>query len=346
LRRSPGSILGYEMGPIRPPSEAASLLIRVSRNCPWNHCTFCPVYKGQAFEARDPAEVEADVLAARRLQGDVFTSAFLQDADSLVLPAPALAGIIRLIRSSFPRIERVTTYGRATTLFRCSLEDLVRLREAGLSRVHVGLESGSKRVLQRVRKGISPRIQVEAGWRVRDAGLELCEYVMPGLGGVELSTEHAVETAAVLRQIEPDFIRLRTLCVQPGSPLDDDHRNGRFTPLAEDQTVAEIRLLIDGLDGVRGRLTSDHALNLLGEIEGQLPGDRPRLLAIIDRYLALDPRDRLRFRLGRRLGVVSRLDQLELPPIRERLGATLARFEELDPGGAEAAISGLMRRCL
>ena len=132
--------LGYEVGPIRPPSEADSLLIRVTRGCHWNRCGFCPVYKDHVFELRPAADVLADVKQAAALHGDSFRSAFLQDADSLQMPAAELAEVIKRIKAEFPRIERITTYSRSATLFRMSLEDLVLLREAGLNRVHVGLD--------------------------------------------------------------------------------------------------------------------------------------------------------------------------------------------------------------
>jgi radical SAM superfamily enzyme YgiQ (UPF0313 family) len=247
-----------EIGPIRPPSEAASLLVRVTRNCPWNRCTFCPVYKSERFSLRPVDDVKADlrsmasaaeavrdvsrtmgeggevtgrVLRAALQQGGqqafqvaLFLqgggrSVFLQDANSLILPVDQLLEVLDEIRACFPNVSRVTSYARSHTLYRRSVGELRRLRQAGLDRIHIGLESGSDEVLRLVQKGVTAREQIEAGRRVKAAGMELSEYVMPGLGGRLLSGEHATETARVLRAIDPDFVRLRSLAIPPGSPL-------------------------------------------------------------------------------------------------------------------------------
>ncbi len=183
----------YEQGVIRPPSEASSLLVRVTRNCPWNQCVFCPAYKGVKFSRRTVDEVKKDIdaMAAEYGRSVRVNSVFLQDADSLVLPTDDLVTILEYLRERFPRIERITTYARARTLKRKSVDDLRRLKEAGLTRVHAGLESGSEKVLQLIKKGLTPEEIVTGGRHVMDAGLELSEYVMPGIGGLALSEEHA-----------------------------------------------------------------------------------------------------------------------------------------------------------
>ena len=220
----------FEQGPIRPPNEAHSLLVRVTRNCPWNRCTFCPVYKGTHFELRKVEEIEADIarmaaVAGRltagleqasgqveRKLGELLAghgretaqvalfvlaggrSVFLQDANSLALPVAKLARVLRCVREHFPTVTRITTYARSHTVSKRSAEQLRELREAGLDRIHVGLESGSDEVLGLANKGVSAQAHVEAGVRAKQAGLELSEYVMPGLGGRALSEEHARET--------------------------------------------------------------------------------------------------------------------------------------------------------
>lgn len=339
---------GFELGPIRPPSEAQSLLVRVSRNCPWNHCAFCTVYQGSRFELREEADVMGDITrmadVARRLTeaaasaggvidhallsrvaagqrgvapGDIMQvalflaaggrSAFLQDANSLIVPVARLSPILRHLRAAFPSLERVTSYARSHTLTKRSVAELTELREAGLDRVHVGLESGSDRVLALVNKGTTAAEHIEAGRRAREAGLELSEYVMPGLGGRELSEEHARETARVLSAIDPHFIRLRTLAIAPGSALAELCARGAFTPLGEVEVVREIRALVAGLAGITSRIVSDHALNLLSEIEGQLPEAGPRLLGILDAFLDAPAEEQAEFVIGRRMGVFTRL---------------------------------------
>lgn len=337
-----------EQGPIRPPSEAASLLIRVTRNCPWNRCAFCGTYKGERFSRRPVEEVLRDVDTVRRVAEEVRRlaiehgsgvitaavvreagsrhghlhyhvagwlyhggeSVFLQDANSLIINTADLARIISHIRRVFPTVERVTTYARADTAARKDAEDFHALREAGLNRVHMGMESGSDRVLKMVQKGVTAAQLEEAGRKIRAADISLCWYVMPGLGGKELSREHALETAARINAVNPEHVRFRTLSVLPGTPLYEMMERGEFEPPGEDEIVREQRLLIESLTGVNTRLVSDHILNLLQELEGTLPGDRDRLLGIIDRYLAMPETEKANFQLGRRAGVYRSMDDM------------------------------------
>ena len=187
-----------EQGVIRPPSEARSLLVRVTRNCPWNQCVFCPAYKGVKFSRRPVAEVKEDIDAMAKSYGkqaNMIETAFLQDADSLILKTDQVLEILRYIKERFPNLERITTYARATTLKRKSVEEFVQLKEAGLTRIHAGLESGSEKVLKMIKKGITPEDILEAGRIVMEAGISLSEYIMPGVGGRTLSEEHARGTA-------------------------------------------------------------------------------------------------------------------------------------------------------
>jgi hypothetical protein len=339
----------FEQGPIRPPSEAHSLLVRVVRNCPWNKCAFCPVYKGSKSSSRPAAEILADVdamadaaavlrtTAERRGRPDdaiaawraavredavppeasqvaLFLaggagSAFLQDADPCAVPPAKLAEVVRHVRARFPDLARVTTYARASTLARRSAADLRSLAEAGLTRVHVGLESGADAVLALVHKGTTAAEQIDAGRKALAAGFELCFYVMPGLGGRARSAEHVRGTAEVLRAVataappeRPLVVRLRTAAVIPGTPLGEEWEAGRWELPDDVETVREIRDLLAALDGVPLRLVSDHALNLLPELEGVLPAERERLLALADEFLGLPEHERAEFALGRRLG--------------------------------------------
>jgi len=245
----------YELGPIRPPSEAHSLLIRVTRNCPWNRCTFCSTYKGTRFELRSVDEVKRDIVAAKavaeriRVIGEDTgsladaasmayraapddctrntalwlyaggTSAFLQDADSLIGRTPQLVEIISFLKETFPSLNRITSYCRSKTAARKSSEELLSLRDAGLSRAHVGLESGCDEVLAYMDKGVTAKDHVVGGKKIVESGISLSEYVMPGLGGRRWRSRHAADTASVLNEINPDFIRLRSISVRAGMPL-------------------------------------------------------------------------------------------------------------------------------
>ena len=235
---------------------------------------------------------------------------FLQDANSLVLKTEELVDILRYLRERFPSIERITTYARAKTVAKKTLEELCDLGRLGLSRIHIGLETGCDRLLEYIQKGVTAQEHIEAGRKVKEAGISLSEYVMPGLGGKGMWREHATETAKVLNQIDPDFIRVRTLKVLRSMPLYQKIETGEFVPLTDDEIVVEERLLIQTLEGIHSTFASDHILNLLEEVEGRFPEDKEKMLAVIDRYLALPVREKANFRLGRRAGVYRSLDDL------------------------------------
>lgn len=355
-----GQPMVFEQGPIRPPSEASSLLLRFTRNCPWNQCTFCGVYKKRPFSRRSLEEICRDIDAVHAIleelktlshsmgQGGaltrpvlnaVFTSGsysdlfrhvavwaytgngtvFIQDANSLVLSADVFARALRYLKERVPGIRRITSYGRSSTIARKSLDELKEIRAAGLNQIHIGLESGSDEVLKRIKKGTTGAEHIEAGRKVVEAGMSLSEYVMPGLGGQELSREHALETARVLNAIDPHFIRLRSLRVPPRTPLYQEKVAGKFTLLSDDDTVREIRLFIASLDGIRSTVASDHFMNLLPQVDGKLPQDKEAMLAVIDRYLDLPPEERQLYRLGRRGGAIQGMDDLRNPSLRARL---------------------------
>jgi len=343
----------FEMGPIRPPSEAQSLLIRVTRNCPWNKCEFCHTYKGETFSIRLKEEVKEDIDRIKAIAEEIReiswkmgeagrinqavlqrffarpgrqshayqsvagwlyyggTQVFLQDGNSLMVKTSDLADILNYLKDQLPSIQRITSYGRARTLAKKSVEELKELREAGLTRIHIGMETGYDPLLQYIKKGVTAEEQVTAGRNVVASGISLSEYIMPGLGGERWWREHAVESARVLNQIDPDFIRLRTLYVRKNMPLYQKVEKGEFARPSDDQIVTEIRLFLETLDGIRSRVVSDHILNLLEEIQGRLPGEKEKMLALIDRYLAWPEERRLRFRVGRRLGYLRNLEDLD-----------------------------------
>ena len=375
-----------ELGPIRPPSEARSLLVRVTRNCPWNRCEFCGIYKGAKFALRSVEEIARDLdhvssvveaiqeLSSRVGQGGKVSpellslavedrrfasheaqmvlqwlyfggrSVFLQDANTLIARTPDLVRVLESIRERFPFVERVTTYARSHTAARKKPEELRALREAGLTRVHVGLESGCDAVLKMVNKGVTGEDQIRGGKRIVEAGLSLSEYVMPGLGGVELTREHALDTARVLTEINPDYIRFRTLTVTPGMPLWDRVERGDVTLLPDDDIVREIRMLLENLgDAVTSKVVSDHVLNLLEEVRGELPDDRERILEVIDDYLGMADEDRRLFRIARRAGLASTPADLGRPALRARAEALLAKLTEVDDGEDEPVEDGLRR---
>lgn len=339
----------FELGPIRPPSEAYSLLIRATRNCPWNRCQFCPVYKGSKFELRPVGEIMKDIEAVEAISegikemawkmgyggkvrevaamlckqpqygqcvchvalwlGTRGKTAFLQDSNTLIMRTPELIQVITFLRKTFPSLNRVTTYARSHTAARKSLTELKELKDAGLDRIHIGLETGYDPLLAYMEKGCTAENHIEGGKKVKEAGISLCEYVMPGLGGKKMSQEHARETARVLNEIAPDYIRLRSLHVSPAMPLWTRLQDGDFELQIEDEVVKEIAVFIENLQ-VTSYLTSDHILNLLMEVEGKMPEDKEKCLNIINKYLSLPDEERLNFKVGRRAGLYNRLADL------------------------------------
>jgi histone acetyltransferase (RNA polymerase elongator complex component) len=229
-------------------------------------------------------------------------SLFLQDADALVLRTEQLVEILNYVRAAFPTITRITSYTRAKTVSRKSLDELKALRAAGLNRLHIGMESGSDAVLALVGKGVTQEEQIRSGQHVMAAGIELSEYFMPGLGGRELSEEHAVESAKVLVAINPTFIRIRSTVPVPGTPLHQMMTEGQWVPITEEEKVREIKTCLERLDGVTSTVQSDHIMNLLEDVAGTLPDDKQRMLEPIDRFLSLEPSDREAFIVGRRIG--------------------------------------------
>jgi radical SAM superfamily enzyme YgiQ (UPF0313 family) len=381
----------FEMGPIRPPSEAQSLLIRVTRNCPWNKCEFCHTYKGEKFSFRSVEEIKKDIDRVKEIvdeirraswsmgfagsldqgvlraifsrsarYGQTFQSVagwlyfggdqvFLQDANSLILKTVDLIEILKYLKEKLPSIQRITSYARAKTLAKKSLEEMKELHQAGLSRIHIGLETGYDPLLEYMKKGVTAREHIQAGRNVMESGISLSEYVMPGLGGQRWWREHAVETAKVLNQIDPHFIRLRTLYVRKDMPLYEKVKTAEFIRPSDDEIVSEIRLFIETLDGIHSTVASDHVLNLLEEVQGKLPEEKEKMIGVIDHYLSLPAEERLHYRVGRRTGYYRSLDDPEDLDLRRQVGRIIDQVGNLDgrednqpPEDVEKVIYGLM----
>lgn len=340
----------FEQGVIRPPSEAQSLLVRVTRNCPWNKCHICPAYKGKKFSLRTVDEIKKDIdlMADTYPDRDIFESAFLQDADSLILPTEDLIDIITHIKKHFPGIKRVTTYARAKSMKRKSVEDLIRLKKAGLTRIHSGMESGSPKVLKLIMKGVKPEDVITGGSRVVESGISLSEYIMPGIGGKALSKEHAFETAKILNQVKPDFIRVRTFSVPPMSPIQRMVDEGSFIPLNDEEVVKEIRLLLENLDEIPARFRcGDFSLNLLMQVDGYLDKDKKNMIAEIDKYLALSKEQKKAYSLIQRTypGMRS-LDVLDDEKLLNEILPEIEKQERSEEDGFNKYIRRLMTRQL
>ncbi len=279
--------MDYE-GPIyRPPSEADSLLIQATVGCPHNRCTFCLVYKnGPKFRIRGVDEIIADMREAAGDHGDYVRTLFFPAGNTIAMKTEQLCEICRFAGKVFPNLQRITVYGSSQYIFKKGAEGLRRLAEAGLSRIHVGLESGDDEILTRIKKGTDSHKQIQAGKAVMNAGIELSLYVILGIGGKERSASHIRETAKVLNRISPDFIRLRTFVPKNNTPLLQDVSDGAFEMLGPHGILRETAALLRDLD-VDSFLASDHYTNYLN-IEGRLPGAKQEMLSKIDVALQKD----------------------------------------------------------
>jgi radical SAM superfamily enzyme YgiQ (UPF0313 family) len=277
----------YE-GPIyRPPSEADSLLIQATVGCPHNKCTFCMVYKkGPPFRVRPVQEICEDLQEARRIYGPGVKTLFFPAGNTIAMATEDLAAICRFAKMTFPKLERITVYGSSQYIAGKGPDGLKRLKEAGLSRIHVGLESGDDETLRRVKKGTTVSEQIRAGRYVKEAGMELSEYVVLGLAGQDRTEEHARATANAIDAIKPDFLRLRTLVPKINTLLLHQIEKGRFTLLSPHQVLMETRLLLENIT-CHTALASDHYTNYLN-LSGRLPEEKKRLLEEIEEALTWD----------------------------------------------------------
>jgi biotin synthase-like enzyme len=372
----------FELGPIRPPSEAHSLLIRATRNCPWNRCTFCHIYKGKKFELRPVEEIKQDIKTAKLIQDKITElswksgyggrveevaamvvnsqnnelsrnvalwlyaggqNAFLQDSNTLIMRTPDLVEVIKFLKKTLPSITRITSYARSKTAGKKTLDELKDLHKAGLSRLHIGLESGYDPLLQYMDKGTIAADHIKGGRKVVESGISLCEYVLLGLGGRQMWREHAIETARVLNEINPDFIRVRTLTINNQMPLCDEIEKGNFIRSTDEEILDEVKLLIEHLE-CHSNFVSDHIINLLQEIEGKLPHDKEKMLATIDRFQALPAEEKTNFKVGRRAGIYSRLDDLYNAQKYETVDRLIYQLSQGGDEVDETTIYALMER--
>lgn len=281
----------YDFPPYRPPSESESILIRVVRGCHWNRCTFCGMYKTTKFEPRPLEDIKKDILKARIIFEDRDT-AFLGDSDSLI--HPDLGEIIRFLYNAFPSLKRVTSYARASTIHRMDEDRLVQLRDSGLTRLHIGLESGDELTLKSIRKGASIDEMIAGGVKARKLGFEVSEYVLSGIGGMERWQEHAIATADALNIIKPDFIRVRTITIIPGTPLHIKMKKGEYKPPDPVTRLKETHLLLSRLK-INTIFLSDHVSNYLWDnttpvylgIYGHLPDEKSRMLEKLEETISI-----------------------------------------------------------
>ena len=269
---------------IRPPSEAYSMIIQVTVGCSHNMCTFCGTYKGQKFRIKDMKTIKRDIDEASGYRYG-FTKAFLADGDVLILPNETLLEIIGYIRKKNPQIERIGVYGNTKSIIKKTHEELIELREAGLGIVYQGIETGNKEVLRRIKKGAFPHRMIECANKVREAGILLSQTVLLGIGGTDMSEQHAVDTGRLLGEMSPDYASALTVMILPNTELYLDFQSGAFRLPDKFGLLRELRLIIENMDVKRPCFfTSNHASNYL-PIRAMLPDDKNEVLALLDKIL-------------------------------------------------------------
>lgn len=272
----------YEGMIIRPPSEAYSLLLQVTVGCSHNLCTFCETYKGKKFRIKSLDEIGEDIKEASRYRQ--VERVFLCDGDALIIPQEKLKNIIRMIKSEIRGVQRISTYGNAKSALRKSVEELTELRELGLTMVYLGVETGSEELLRKICKGVTVSQTIEAGRRIKQAGMTLSVTVILGLGGIEKSTEHALETARVLTAIDPDYVGALTLMIIPGTPIYEDYRAGKLPQPDQFGYLRELSLIISHAEFTDCFFTANHASNYL-PIRAKLPQDKEKIVDMINRII-------------------------------------------------------------
>lgn len=364
---------GFELGPIRPPSEAYSLLLRINRGCGWNKCRFCGFYRQVPFAPRKAEDIKKDIdcvkywldvfhgraegkrsmteadqeacyMAYHWLQSGM-ENVFFQDANSILMEPEGMIQVLEYLKAAFPQIRRITTYARSDTINRLSLERLKRYRELGLNRFHIGMETGNDYILKLMNKGVTKAVQIAAGQKALRAGIEINEFYMPGMGGREYARESALDTADAMNQINPNFIRIRSMALDERLEMYEDYASGLLTRPNDMETIHEIRLFIENLEGITSVVDSDHILNILLELRGRLPEDKEKMLALIDRFLDLPEETQNIFRLGRRLGVMGELSDLQRPTLVDKVRETMDRAE-IDRSNLDEVCDRLMTRAI
>jgi len=288
---------------IRPPSEWRSYFLPLTSGCSNNTCTFCNYYYGSKLSLREVTEViaEIDALALFKSRGIALPSipyivyavgqewdgrrVFLQDGDALVYPFPKLKQVLVHLNEKFPRLERIATYATAKNILLRNTEELRVFKELKLGILYMGVESGDEEVLQKVHKRTTYEQMVEAGKKVKEAGIALSVTVILGLGGEESSERHALATAKILSDIDPDYAGALTLTLVPGTPLAEQASQGIFRPITPFRSLEELKIIIENASFTNCFFSSMHASNYLS-VRGLLPLEKEKMLGNLEYVLA------------------------------------------------------------
>jgi radical SAM superfamily enzyme YgiQ (UPF0313 family) len=278
---------------VRPPSEAGSLLLPVTLGCSHNTCTFCGTYMGVKFRIRHLEDIKRTIDSVARNYARSIRRVFLENGDALISPQYILVGVLKYLNERFPNLERIGTYASPQAALIKSADELKELHELGIQIAYMGVETGDEELLQRVKKGVTRAQMVEAARKLKQAGITISVTVILGLGGVEGSENHAMQTAGILSDIDPDFAGALTIMLVPGTPLYKDWQEGRFSLISPFQSLAELKLIIQNSHFTNCFFTANHASNYL-PIKARLPEQKEAVTAMIDDVLTSKDMSRLR----------------------------------------------------
>jgi radical SAM superfamily enzyme YgiQ (UPF0313 family) len=278
---------------IRPPSEASSFLLPVTIGCSHNKCTFCGTYPGVKFRIRHLEDIKQDIDQVAQNYSWSLKRVFLEEGDALIAPQRILVGVLKHLNEKFPYLARIGTYATPQSGLVKSVDELKELNRLGLKIAYMGVESGDEELLKKINKGASYDQIVEAGRKIRQAGITLSVTVILGLGGVEGSKNHALATARILSDIDPEFAGTLTILLVPGTPLHKEWEEGKFTLISPFQSLEELKLIIQNSNFTNCFFTANHASNYL-PIKVRLPRQKAETIKLIDEVLAKKDMSRLR----------------------------------------------------
>lgn len=285
----------YEGNIYRPPGEWRSYLLQATVGCSHNKCTFCGMYKDKRFHVRPMQEILEDIAMAREYYNGQIDKVFLCDGDAIVMRQEQLLQILEALYAAFPGLRQVTVYAGPRSTMTKTPAQLKELREAGLTRAYLGVETGWDELLQKINKGASAQQMLEAGILLREAGIDLWVMILLGLAGPgEPSRRHMEETVKMMNQMKPGHLSALTLIPEVGTPLYRDVKNGSFQLIGAEESLMETRMLVEGLQVSPLHFTSNHASNYL-PLKGSLPEDREKFLKVIDDALGGKGRIRSEF---------------------------------------------------
>jgi radical SAM superfamily enzyme YgiQ (UPF0313 family) len=264
----------------RPPSEARSLILQITLGCSWNKCSFCEMYTSKQFKARNEVDIFKDIDAFLPYNTQI-RRIFLADGDPLVLSTDRLLRILTKLKNTFPKLNRISTYASPSNLSRKSDAELKELYEAGLTLLYVGIESGDSEVLECIQKGETFQTTIEGLNKSKAAGMNSSVMLINGVGGQELTQQHAINSAKVLNETQPKYASTLVLTAHKGLAHYQNRYKGNFIELTQQELFIEMQTFMQHLELEETIFRSDHASNHL-ILKGILGRDKHTFLDQIE----------------------------------------------------------------